>query len=276
VEITKVVTLAPGAGPNSSGASSPSLPTSLASNLQVMHVQVVISFFKFLLHIMELVFQDINGVVLDLHLLLQGGDALAQPFHLQVLLHQLGGQVDHKVLLAVEDELGGLSEVSKMCHSVALQGLKVVQRTHALNSDPPNQVRVHRPHVLHMAHTIAPHGVILLLSREESQGVHHHLQRMVAIESRKGLHSCRFSGVVRPESNRLGVKTTPTRLKGMSLQSQLDSATWYPMLFVQLHCTQSGHRVTDGVKHFPQDGRKAIVRKEIRAETSVSSTSGRR
>jgi hypothetical protein len=35
-----------------------------------------------LLHIMELVFHDINGVVLDLHLLLQGGDALAQPFHL--------------------------------------------------------------------------------------------------------------------------------------------------------------------------------------------------
>jgi hypothetical protein len=42
---------------------------------------VVISFFKFLLHIMELVLQDINSVVSDLHLL-QGGDALAQPFHL--------------------------------------------------------------------------------------------------------------------------------------------------------------------------------------------------
>jgi hypothetical protein len=32
--------------------------------------------------------------------------------------------------------------------------------------------------------------------------------------------------------------------------------------------------VTGGVKHFPQDGRKAIVRKEVRAETSVSSTGG--
>jgi hypothetical protein len=48
----------------------------------VVHVQVVISFFKFPLHIMELVLQDINGVASDLHLLLQGGDALAQPFHL--------------------------------------------------------------------------------------------------------------------------------------------------------------------------------------------------
>jgi hypothetical protein len=97
---------------------------------------------------------------------------------------------------------------------------------------------------------------------------------MVAIESRQSLHGCCFSGVVRPKSNRLGVKRTPTRLKGMSLQSQPDSATWYPMLLVQLHRVQRGHRVTGGVEHFPQDGRKAIVRKEVRAETSVSSIGG--
>jgi hypothetical protein len=58
---------------------------------------------------------------------------------------------------------------------------------------------------------------------------------MVATESRQSLHGCRFSGVIRPESNHLEVKGTPTRLKGMSLQSQPDSATWYPMLLVQLH-----------------------------------------
>jgi hypothetical protein len=161
-----------------------------------------------------------------------------------------------------------------MCHSVALQGLKAVQRTHALNSDSPDQVRIHLPYALHMAHSVAPHGVILLLRREESQVVHHHLQGMVATESRESLHGCCFSGVVRPESNRLGVKITPTRLKGMSLQSQLDSAMWYLMLLVQLHRVQRGHRVTGGVKHFPQDGRKAIVRKEVRAETGVSSTGG--
>jgi hypothetical protein len=44
------------------------------------------------------------------------------------------------------------------------------------------------------------------------------------------------------------------------------------MLLVQLHHVQRGRRVTGRVKHFPQDGRKAIVRKEVRAETSVSST----
>jgi hypothetical protein len=161
-----------------------------------------------------------------------------------------------------------------MCHSVALQGLKEVQRTHALDSDPPNLVRIRRPHILHMAHTVAPHGVILLLSREESQGVHHHLQGMVATESRQGLHRCHFSGVVRPESNCLGVKRMPTRLKGMSLQGQPDPATWYPMLLVQLHRVQRGRRVTGGVKHLTQDGRKAIMRKEVRAKTSVSSTDG--
>jgi hypothetical protein len=48
----------------------------------------------------------------------------------------------------------------------------------------------------------------------------------------------------------------------------------YPMLLIELHRVQRGRRVTGGVKHFPQDGRKAIVRKEVRAETSVSSTGG--
>jgi hypothetical protein len=46
------------------------------------------------------------------------------------------------------------------------------------------------------------------------------------------------------------------------------------MLLIQLHRVQRGCRVTGGVKHFPQDGRKAIVRKEVRAETSVSFTCG--
>jgi hypothetical protein len=94
----------------------------------------------------------------------------------------------------------------------ALQSLKAVQCTDALNSDPPNLVRMHSPHVFHMAHTVAPHGVIPLLSGEESQWVHYHLQGMVAKESCQSLHSCSLGGVVRPESNSLGVKGMPTRL----------------------------------------------------------------
>jgi hypothetical protein len=45
-----------------------------------------------------------------------------------------------------------------MCHCVALQDLKAIQCAHTLNSDFPKQVRIHRPYVLHMAHTVAPHG----------------------------------------------------------------------------------------------------------------------
>jgi hypothetical protein len=46
------------------------------------------------------------------------------------------------------------------------------------------------------------------------------------------------------------------------------------MLHIQLHRVQRGRRVTSGVKHFPQDGRKTIARKEVRTETRVSSTGG--
>jgi hypothetical protein len=83
-----------------------------------------------------------------------------------------------------------------------------------------------------MAHTVAPHGVIPLLSGEESKWVHHHLQGMVAAESCQGLQSCRLGGVIRPKSNSLEVKGTLTRLKGVCLQSQRDSVTWQPMLLV--------------------------------------------
>jgi hypothetical protein len=46
------------------------------------------------------------------------------------------------------------------------------------------------------------------------------------------------------------------------------------MLLIQLHRVQRGRGIIGGVKHFPQDGRKTIVRKEVRAETSVSSAGG--
>jgi hypothetical protein len=71
---------------------------------------------------------------------------------------------------------------------------------------------MHGLHVLHVAHSVALHGVIPLLSGEESQWVHYHLQGMISVESRQGLHSCGLSGVVRPESNSLGINRTPTRL----------------------------------------------------------------
>jgi hypothetical protein len=133
---------------------------------------------------------------------------------------------------------------------------------------------MHSPHVLHMAHSVAPHGVIPLLGGEESQWVHHHLQGMVPAKGYQGIQRCGLSGVVRPEPDSLGVKGTPTRLQRVRLQGQSNPATWHPMLLVQLHRVQRGCRVTSGVEHLPQDGGKTLVRKVVKTETSVSSVDG--
>jgi hypothetical protein len=73
---------------------------------------------------MELDLEDIDSVILDLR-----------------------SQCVGEVLLTVEGELSGLSKVSEVCHGIALQGLKAVQCAHTLNSDPPNLVGMHGPHV---------------------------------------------------------------------------------------------------------------------------------
>jgi hypothetical protein len=47
-----------------------------------MHFYVSVGLIKLPLHIMELIFQDLNGVVLDFHLLLQLLDGVAHLFNL--------------------------------------------------------------------------------------------------------------------------------------------------------------------------------------------------
>jgi hypothetical protein len=54
--IPEGVALGPGAGSNSSGASSPLLPASFFFHVLVVHLQLVVGFLKLLLHIMELDF----------------------------------------------------------------------------------------------------------------------------------------------------------------------------------------------------------------------------
>jgi hypothetical protein len=78
---------------------------------------------------------------------------------------------------------------------------------------------MHGPHVLHMAHSIAPHGVIPLLGGEESLWVHHHLQGMIPAEGCQGLQCCGLGGVVRSEPDSLEIKGTPSRLQRVRLQS---------------------------------------------------------
>jgi hypothetical protein len=133
---------------------------------------------------------------------------------------------------------------------------------------------MHGPHILHVAHSVAPHGVIPLLNGEESQWVHYHLQGMVAIEGRQGLHSCSLGGVICLEYNSLEVKGTPTWLQRVRLQSQPDSATGHPMPLVHLHRVHRGCRVTDGGEHLPQDGRETLMGKVVGTKTNVSSADG--
>jgi hypothetical protein len=113
-----------------------------------------------------------------------------------------------------------MSEISEVCHGVALQGPSAVQCTHTLNSDPPNLVGMHGPHILHVAHSVAPHGVIPFLGGEESQWVHHHFQGMVSAEGCQGFQRYGLSGVVCPETYSLGIKGTPSRQQRVRLQGR--------------------------------------------------------
>jgi hypothetical protein len=54
----------------------------------VVNFQLIVGLYKLFLHIVELDLQDIDGVILDLHLLLQSQDALVHLFHLYIFLHQ--------------------------------------------------------------------------------------------------------------------------------------------------------------------------------------------
>jgi hypothetical protein len=50
-----------------------------------------IGFIQFHMHVVELVFQDLNGVVLDFHLLLQLTGVVTHLLNLEILIHQLKG-----------------------------------------------------------------------------------------------------------------------------------------------------------------------------------------
>jgi hypothetical protein len=65
---------------------------------------------------------------------------------------------------------------------------------------------MHGPHILGVAHSVAPHWIIPLLSGEEAKWVLQHLQRVVSAEGHQGLQCRGLSGVIRPESDNFGIK----------------------------------------------------------------------
>ena len=74
----------------------------------MVQIQVLVGFLKLLLCGLELIFQNLDGVFPGLHLILKllylGGHLL----HLEILFHQLSGQVDYKVLSVIHGDLGRL------------------------------------------------------------------------------------------------------------------------------------------------------------------------
>ena len=59
---------------------------------------MLVGFLKLLPGGLELVFQNLNGVLPGFHLILELLYVVGHLLHLEILLHQLSGQVDNKVL----------------------------------------------------------------------------------------------------------------------------------------------------------------------------------
>jgi hypothetical protein len=63
----------------------------------VVHIQVLVGFLKLLLRGQKLILENLDGVLPGPYLLLKLLDLGGHLLHLEVLFHQLGGQVYHKV-----------------------------------------------------------------------------------------------------------------------------------------------------------------------------------
>jgi hypothetical protein len=58
--------------------------------------------------VLELVFQNLNSVLPGFHLILELLYVVGLLFHLEILLHQLSGQIYYKILLVIKGDLGRL------------------------------------------------------------------------------------------------------------------------------------------------------------------------
>jgi hypothetical protein len=72
-------------------------------NFLMVQIQVLVDFLKLLLCGLELIFQNLDGVLPGLYLILKILDLSSHLFHLEILFHQLSGQVYHKVLPVIQD-----------------------------------------------------------------------------------------------------------------------------------------------------------------------------
>jgi hypothetical protein len=92
-----------------------------------MHIQVLVGFLKLLLSVQELILENLDGVLPGSYLLLKLLDLGGHLLHLEVLLHQLSGQVYHKVLPIIQGDLGSLHQAHQLGHCLTSHCLQTVQ-----------------------------------------------------------------------------------------------------------------------------------------------------
>jgi hypothetical protein len=131
----------------------------------MVQIQVLVGFLKLLLCGLELIFQNLDGVLPGLHLILKLLDLGGH------LFHQLSGQVYNKVLPVIQGDLGRLHQSHVLGHCLTSQCLQTIQGIQAPNRQASGLSRVESPHILGVLNSILPHWVVLLLSEEQANGV---------------------------------------------------------------------------------------------------------
>jgi hypothetical protein len=76
----------------------------------MVHIQMLVGLLKLLLCGQELILENLNGVLPGPYLILKLLNLSGHLLHLEVLLHQLSGQVYHKVLPVIQGDLGRLHQ----------------------------------------------------------------------------------------------------------------------------------------------------------------------
>jgi hypothetical protein len=74
----------------------------------MVQIQMLVGFLKLLLGGLELIFQNLNGVLPGIHLILKLLYVVGHLLHLETLFHQLSGQVNNKVLPVIQGDLSRL------------------------------------------------------------------------------------------------------------------------------------------------------------------------
>jgi hypothetical protein len=240
----------------------------------MVHIQVLVGFLELLLHGQELILENLNGLLPGPYLFLKLLDLGGHLLHLEVLLHQLSGQVYHKVLPVIQGDLGRLHQSHQLGHCLTSHCLQTIQGIHAPHRQVSSLPRVKSPHILGMLDSILPHWAVLLFSGEQANGMSRQLQGVKTTKDRQYVKSGGLDSIFSPESERLEVQRTLARLQGMRLQGHPHPTAGYLVLLEQLHRVLGRHRITGSLQHLPQNVGKTLSCKPVRVGMCVSSFRG--